>query len=202
MGISQKLKTKYHKRYLFNPFPLGGVMKRLIIVWILCLFSFAFAKASDFKPAIMFNSDLVMDKSFNEALYNGMALFEKKRGISFAKATALTGDTAAYEKALRSLAEQGFNPILAPGFGVQSGVQKIANEFPKTDFIEVDYVIELPNVYSIMFKEHEGAFFAGVVAGQPKLKKLVLSAAWIFPLSEDSPMALKMESNMWIHLSK
>ena len=40
----------------------------------------------------------------------------------------------------------------------------MAKEFPKTQFAIVDSVVDLPNVQSITFKEHEGSFLVGMMA--------------------------------------
>src|SRR5690242_21266820 len=43
-------------------------------------------------------------------------------------------------------------------------MEKVAREFPGTKFAIIDAVVDLPNVQSIVFKEHEGSFLVGMAA--------------------------------------
>ena len=43
-------------------------------------------------------------------------------------------------------------------------LEKLAEEFPNTKFAIIDTVVDLPNVQSIVFKEHEGSFLVGMLA--------------------------------------
>ncbi len=44
-------------------------------------------------------------------------------------------------------------------------MEKVAAEFPNTKFVIVDSVVKLPNVRSVVFKEEEGSYLVGVLAG-------------------------------------
>jgi basic membrane protein A len=50
------------------------------------------------------------------------------------------------------------------GFSQGSAVEKGAKDFPKQQFAIIDFVVDLPNVQSIVFKEHEGSFLVGMMA--------------------------------------
>ncbi|MGQ0675268.1 MAG: BMP family lipoprotein, partial [Rhodospirillales bacterium] len=50
------------------------------------------------------------------------------------------------------------------GASQASGMEKVAREVPSTKFTNVDAVVELPNVQSVVFKEHEGSFLVGMAA--------------------------------------
>jgi hypothetical protein len=43
-------------------------------------------------------------------------------------------------------------------------MEKVAKDFPKLQFAIIDSVVNLPNVQSIVFKEHEGSFLVGMMA--------------------------------------
>ena len=43
-------------------------------------------------------------------------------------------------------------------------VNKVAKAFPDQKFAIVDAEVELPNVASLVFKEHEGSFLVGALA--------------------------------------
>ena len=67
-------------------------------------------------------------------------------------------------QALRTFARRGFDPVLAVGFQYASAMEKVAPEFPETRFAIIDSVVDQPNVQSIVFREHEGAFVVGILA--------------------------------------
>jgi len=54
--------------------------------------------------------------------------------------------------------------VVGIGFSQASGMEKVAREFPNLKFAIVDAVVDLPNVQSIVFKEHEGSFLVGMAA--------------------------------------
>jgi basic membrane protein A len=43
-------------------------------------------------------------------------------------------------------------------------METVAPEFPDTDFVVIDTVVEQPNVRSVVFNEHEGSYLVGVLA--------------------------------------
>jgi basic membrane protein A len=120
------------------------------------------ARAQDFAPAIIFDMGGKFDKSFNEAAYNGAERFKKETGIAY-REFEVTAE-AQREQALRNMARRGSQIVVGIGFAQASGVEKVAKEFPNVKFAIVDAVVNLPNVQSIVFKEHEGSFLVGMAA--------------------------------------
>jgi len=102
------------------------------------------------------------DKSFNEASYNGAEAFKKKSGIAY-REFEIQND-AQREQALTRFARDGNDPIVVTGFSNGAALKKVAAEFPKTRFTIIDFVVDLPNVQSIVFKEHEGSYLVGIAA--------------------------------------
>ena len=47
-----------------------------------------------------------------------------------------------------------------------SALEKVAAEFPNTQFTIIDMVVDKPNVQSIVFQEHEGSFIVGLLAAR------------------------------------
>ncbi|MHA7809201.1 MAG: BMP family ABC transporter substrate-binding protein [Marinobacter adhaerens] len=115
-----------------------------------------------FAPAILFNSAIVLDGSYNESLLAGMEQFEQQKGVPFAQMA--TADPILYRQSLESLAMAGHSPIIVPGGGTQSIVEAVAPSFPETTFISIGYQTDAPNVRSILFREWDGAYLAGVLA--------------------------------------
>ena len=136
-------------------------MKRLLgAAGILLLV--AAAAAAQIKPAVVFDMGGKFDKSFNEGIYNGIERFRMETGIDYAEFEV--ANEAQREQALRNFARRGYDPIIAVGFGQAPALEKVAAEYPDTNFSIIDMVVDLPNVQSIVFKEHEGSFLVGMIA--------------------------------------
>jgi basic membrane protein A len=118
--------------------------------------------AQEFAPAIVFDMGGKFDKSFNEAAAAGAERFKKETGIAY-REFEVTSE-AQREQALRTMARRGAQIVVGIGFAQASGMEKVAREFPATKFAIVDAVVDLPNVQSIVFKEHEGSFLVGMAA--------------------------------------
>jgi basic membrane protein A len=110
------------------------------------------ASAADDKPAIVFDIGGKFDKSFNESMYNGSEKFKAETGIQYGEFEI--ANEAQREQAIRNFADQGYSPIIAAGFAQAAAVEKVAKEYPDLKFAIVDMVVDLPNVQSIVFKEH------------------------------------------------
>ena len=138
-------------------------MKRMLSALLLAgLFLWSASQALAFKPAVLFDMGGKFDKSFNEGIWNGLEKFRKETGIKYREFEVT--QEAQREQFLRKLASRGSDPVIAVGFGQAAALTKVAKEFPKTRFSIIDMVVDLPNVQSIIFKEHEGSFLVGVLA--------------------------------------
>ncbi len=113
-------------------------------------------------PAIVFDLGGKFDKSFNEAAYMGAERFSSETGITYREFELQS--EAQREQALRRFAQQGNNPVVMTGFSYGSALGKIAPEFPDTNFVIVDSVVDEPNVRSVIFNEHEGSYLVGIMA--------------------------------------
>lgn len=114
------------------------------------------------EPAIVYDMGGKFDKSFNEAAYNGMEKWKKETGKQYLDFEI--SNESQREQAIRRMAEKGASPIIGVGFSQASSIEKVAKEFPKLNFAIVDMVVNLPNVQSVVFKEHEGSFLVGAMA--------------------------------------
>jgi basic membrane protein A len=121
------------------------------------------AHAADLKPALVYGEGGKFDKSFNEAAYHGAEKFKTETGIEY-RDFAPMGE-AQGEQAIRNFASRGFNPVVVVSFVWTSAMQKVAAEYPDTKFVIVDGVVDLPNVRSVVYKEHEGSYLVGLLAG-------------------------------------
>ena len=122
----------------------------------------AAAQAENANPAVIFDLGGKFDRSFNQASFEGAERFKKETGIGFEE-FELQND-AQREQALRRFAERGYNPVVTAGFSYASAMETVAPEFPDTDFVVIDAVVDQPNVRSVVFNEHEGSYLVGVLA--------------------------------------
>jgi basic membrane protein A and related proteins len=114
------------------------------------------------KPAIVYDKGGKFDKSFNEGVFTGAEKFKKETGVDFRDFEPQ--NEAQMEQALRRFARDGHSPIIAVGFSQATALQKVAAEFPDLKFTIIDMVVNLPNVQSVVFKEHEGSYLVGLLA--------------------------------------
>ncbi len=118
--------------------------------------------AADIKPAVVYDIGGKFDKSFNEGVHVGAEKFKTETKQNYAD-FEVTNETQ-FEQAHRRFAQRGQDPIVGVGFNQANPVEKVAKEFPKVRFTVIDGVVNLPNVQSVLFKEHEGSFLVGLLA--------------------------------------
>jgi basic membrane protein A and related proteins len=114
------------------------------------------------EPAVVYDMGGKFDKSFNQAGYDGAERWKKEAGKAYAEFEI--SNPAQRDQAMRRMAERGADPIVGIGFSQGSAVEKAAKDFPKVKFAIIDSVVNLPNVQSIVFAEHEGSFLVGMMA--------------------------------------
>lgn len=139
-------------------------MRKLIFGMAASLLMTVSAMAMDAKPAVVYDKGGKFDGSFNQAAYDGAEKFKTETGIEYREFEVT--DDAQREQAMRRFARDGNNPIVVIGFSQAAALEKVAKEYPDINFAIVDMVVELPNVRSIVFKEHEGSFLVGVMAAK------------------------------------
>jgi len=115
------------------------------------------------EPAIIFDLGGKFDKSFNEAAFGGAEKWAKETGGTY-KQLEMQSE-AQREQALRSLAEEGANPIIMTGFAFGDVLNTVAPDYPDTKFGIIDMVVDQPNVQSVVFTEDQGSYLVGMLAG-------------------------------------
>jgi basic membrane protein A and related proteins len=107
------------------------------------------------------------DKSFNDAAFEGVSRAERELGI---EASYLEpASTEDREAALRLFAARGFDLVIGVGFIFSSDIEAVARAYPSVKFAGVDFAPGPngipPNVAALAFREEEGSFLVGAVAG-------------------------------------
>jgi basic membrane protein A and related proteins len=134
----------------------------LVVLFGTLLGAHAAAAQTPIKPAVVYSTGGKFDKSFNEGVSAGAEKFKAETKIAVAEFEP--SNETQFEQAHRRFAQRGDDPIVAVGFAQGVALEKVAREFPKTHFTLIDSVVDLPNVQSITFREHEGSFLVGVAA--------------------------------------
>lgn len=133
-----------------------------------------------FKVGIVFASGGLGDKSFNDATYNGIKRAEKELGIQYDYTEVVKNSKFDKQYGITSLtqfAENNYDLIFSVGLELTDSCKEIASKFPNQKFVQLDDVVNLPNVTSVTFKEDEGSYLVGAVAGMAtKTNKIGLVA--------------------------
>jgi len=123
---------------------------------------FAGAALAQAQPAVIFDMGGKFDKSFNQSGFDGAERWKKESGKPYLEFEI--SNPAQREQAVRRMAERGASPIVGIGFSQGSAIEKTARDFPALSFAIIDSRVNLPNVQSIVFAEHEGSFLVGMMA--------------------------------------
>jgi basic membrane protein A len=104
------------------------------------------------------------DRSFNAAAWQGVQRAAKDLPIVLRDVEP--GDPTSIEPAMRAFAERSYNLIIGIGFAQTPQIEAVAKDYPNLNFAIVDGVSQLPNVASLIFKEHEGSYLVGMIAAR------------------------------------
>jgi basic membrane protein A len=142
---------------------VGRAVPRQLLKRLLSAVLGAAAFAAAAQPAVIYELGGKFDRSFNQAAWDGAERWKRASGgksyLEFEIANA-----AQREQAALRFAERGANPIVGIGFPQAAAIEKVARAYPATRFAIVDAVVDLPNVQSFVYREHEGSFLAGMLA--------------------------------------
>jgi basic membrane protein A len=136
----------------------------LIISLILALaFTTTGMAAAPFRVGLVTDLGGLGDKSFNDAAYDGLKQLHKKFGaeIKIVESNKMED----YVPNLKSLADQKYDMIWGIGFLMKSAMEEVARMYPNLKFGIIDEYINQPNIACVTFKEEEGSFLVGIVAG-------------------------------------
>ena len=110
------------------------------------------------------------DKAFNDSAQAGMEKLEAELGDKVeVNMVEMGSDKTKFEGSMLDACESDADLIITGLWDMKEITEKVAQEFPEKKFIifdtDVDYTIgDLSNVYSMSYKQNEGAFLAGVLA--------------------------------------
>lgn len=133
-------------------------------------------ETKDFTVAMVTDIGGVDDKSFNQSAWKGLQAFGKENGLEKGNDGIdylQSASDADYNTNLNNLVRRDFDLVFGIGFLMQAAVEEIAKQKPDAHLAIIDAVVEQPNVASVLFKEQEGSYLAGVAAAlMTKSKKI------------------------------
>lgn len=130
----------------------------------------AVADKGKIKVGIVFDIGGKNDRSFNAAAWEGVK--RANQDLDIVLRDVEPGNPTSIEPAMRAFAEKNFDLIIGIGFAQGPIMERVARDYPNIKFAIVDGVIvdkdgkPLPNVASLVFREHEGSYLVGMIAAQ------------------------------------
>lgn len=112
---------------------------------------------------VMLADDGLGDRSFNDTAYSGLIKARDELDITFNYKELPV--TKTYEKGFDELIRENHDVIIGVGFSVQEELEKAARKHPDKKFVLIDGESGVENVTSVTFKEHEGSYLLGIIAG-------------------------------------
>jgi basic membrane protein A len=134
-------------------------MKHWIALLVLCGVA-----SAQVRVGIAFDTGGKNDPTFNGVAYAGAQRAAQQFGARLFDFEP--GDPSQVLPGVRKFAEEGFDLIIGVGFATEPGITATAKEFKDTRFALIDSVSEAPNVQSLVFRENEGTFLVGYIAGR------------------------------------
>ncbi|MDP9366023.1 MAG: BMP family ABC transporter substrate-binding protein [Chloroflexota bacterium] len=150
------------------PLPVAPLMRRFALALLLLAPLLALAGASGLAAQDEITVTMVTDtaglgdQNFNDLAFRGLTRAEEELGVT--GEVIESANQAAYVPNLTEAAEQS-DLTVGVGFLLTDAMTAIAEQYPDDSFLIIDAEVEADNVASVLFKEQEGAFLAGVVAG-------------------------------------
>lgn len=138
-------------------------MRKIVTFVMSMMLAIGLFAAKPLRVGIVLSTGGLGDKSFNDAAYRGLEQAKKDLGIEFKYVEPAS--PAEDEEFLREYAEAGYDLIIATGFQMTESARTVAADYQDVNFLMIDDVVDLPNVKSLVFKEEEGSFLVGVIAG-------------------------------------
>lgn len=116
------------------------------------------------KAAVVTDVGGIGDRSFNAMAWEGL----KRAGKELDLETKFleSKEQADYATNLSRCAQQGYDLVFAVGFMMEDAVARVAPKYPKTVFVIIDgNAPKADNTAALKFREEEGCFLAGALAG-------------------------------------
>lgn len=129
----------------------------------------AASSTDDYTAALVTDLGGVDDKSFNQSAWEGLTEWGEENGKEKTKEYQYyqSNSDSEFIPNLNTAIDAGFKTIFGIGFKLQPAIDEVAAANPDTQFVIIDDIIEdKDNVASVIFKDHEASYLAGVAAAK------------------------------------
>ncbi|HUJ63465.1 MAG TPA: BMP family ABC transporter substrate-binding protein [Kofleriaceae bacterium] len=155
---------------------LGAINALLFAIGAVAFHGGQHAVGAKLRVGLVFDVGGKNDQSFNESAWRGLQRAHDQLGVDITYIEPSEG--ADREASLRSLAARKLDLVIGVGFIFGPDLERMARQFPDVKFAGIDYtpspgVGVLPNLAGLRFREHEGSFLVGAIAGLVTRSKIV-----------------------------
>ncbi|WP_249870793.1 BMP family lipoprotein [Oceanobacillus saliphilus] len=118
---------------------------------------------NDLKFGMVTDLGSVNDKSFNQSAWEGLQQLQEDKGYEVRYLEPKSDGEVVPN--LLEFVNAGYDLTWGTAATLQDAITEIASSHLDTKLGIVDAVVDMPNVASVTFKEEEGSFLVGVIAG-------------------------------------
>ncbi|MFK7827485.1 MAG: BMP family ABC transporter substrate-binding protein [Oligoflexales bacterium] len=136
------------------------------LVWVM-FFTVSFISAygsPKYDAAMVYTFDGKGDKTFNDLAHEGVEKARKDLGLKI-KEIEGWGKKGTIKKAEKAI-KKGVPLLIFLSYALRQIVADLSEKYPKVHFAIIDSIVDAPNVKNIVFKEQEGSFLVGYLAGK------------------------------------
>lgn len=120
----------------------------------------------EIKVGLVSDQGGVHDGSFNQSAYKGITDAEADKSLNAKALKPIESkSTDQYIPNLKIMSTSA-DLVIGAGFMMQQAMIDVVKQVPDKKFMIIDGEVPSPNALSVTYKEHEGSFLAGVMAGK------------------------------------
>ncbi len=121
------------------------------------------ALAEDRPAALIISQSGLGDQSYNDLAHAGFQRALAETGIK-GRTVESKEVVAQADEILRRASDAGFGLILDLEFAHGEPIAAVARDYPEIDYVILNQVVQGDNIASVVFREQEGSYLAGVLA--------------------------------------
>ena len=117
------------------------------------------------------------DGSFNDQARQGLQQAREEFGVASDRTQpSEVSQFKNFQQQFAQSTDPNYDLVCCIGFLQTDALEQTAESFPEQNFMIVDSVVERDNVGSYVFREHEGSYLAGVLAGMISTREFTAGA--------------------------
>ena len=112
----------------------------------------------------------VDDKSFNQSAWEGVQKFAEENNLKDCVQYLQSNSETDYIPNLTTLAEEGYDLVIAVGYLFQDAIDTVSAQFPNSNFLFIDSVSPSTNVMNAVYSAEQGSYLVGIAAGRKAIE--------------------------------